>query len=90
MWEVGSSNPGRVKIMTYNLDTYNTVEWRASLVEEGRDCLSQCEDNVTESQIRPWGWPPGVPVGQYYKVTMSVQSYKLIPIPDMNLDVCRT
>ena len=30
--------------------------------------LAQCEDNVTEWDIRSWCWPPDLPVGQHYEV----------------------
>ena len=37
-----------------------------------KDWLAQSQDNVTEWDIRPWCWWPVLPVGQHYKVTISV------------------
>ena len=44
------------------------------------DWLAQCQDNMTEWDIGSCCWRPDFPVGQCYKVTMSVHGTKLIPI----------
>ena len=41
-------------------------------IEQG---LVQNQDNVTEWDIMSWYWWPGVPVKQYYKVTMNVHCH---------------
>ena len=42
--------------------------------------LSQCQDTVTERDIRSWGRSPGLPVSQHYKVTMSVHCQSKVSI----------
>ena len=44
----------------------------------GKDWLAGCQDNVTEWNIRSWCQRPSLPVGQYYKVAMSVHCDKLV------------
>ena len=44
---------------------------------------------MTEWDIRSWCWQPGFPVGEHYKLDMSVQS-QICTRPDMSLDVART
>ena len=42
--------------------------------------LVQCQDNVTDWDIRSWSWQSGLPVGNTIKM----------PCPDVTLDVART
>ena len=57
--------------------------------------MAQCQDNLTEWNIKSWCWQDGLPVGQHYKIGMSVHCHKLVPSQvgtrrDMTLDVART
>ena len=61
--------------MTYKIDTccfLARVARRSALLGYGNDWLVQCQDTVTELDIRSWSWWPGLLVGQHHKVTMSV------------------
>ena len=46
------------------------------LLGEDKDWLTQCQDKVTDWDIKSWCWRPGVPVGQQYKVAMSAHCRK--------------
>ena len=60
MREIRNSVSGRVKPMTYKTDTCHFL----ALIGKRKDSLSQCQNNVTEWDIR--SWQIGLPVGQYY------------------------
>ena len=45
------SIPGRVKPQTYEIDTCRFLAWRSVLLEQGKDWLSQYQDNETEWDI---------------------------------------
>ena len=47
--EIGSLVPGRVKQMTYKVDTCPFLAWQSVIIEYSKDWLIQCQDNVTES-----------------------------------------
>ena len=64
--------------MTYQIDTCCFLAWRSALI--GQDWLTQCQDNVTEYDIRSWCWWPDFIIGQHYKVTMSAHCHKLVPV----------
>ena len=49
--EIGSSIPGRVKPMTYQIKTCRFIAWRLTLIEYGKDWLVRSQDNVTERDI---------------------------------------
>ena len=54
MQKAGSSNPGRIKPMTYKIDTCRFLVWRSILlkiVELDKDWLNQYQDNPTEWDI---------------------------------------
>ena len=74
---VGSS-PGRVKAMTYIIDTW--LVGRSSLIGYGKDWSCQYQDNVTEWDIEPWCWWPDRPGEQHYKVLINVDCHKLVPV----------
>ena len=42
---------GRVKPMTYKCYTCLFLAWQLALIEYDKDCLVQCQDNVTEWDI---------------------------------------
>ena len=42
--------------------------------------MAQCQDSMTESDIRPCCWWPCVPVGQHYDVAMSAHCHQSVPI----------
>ena len=54
--EVGSSLPSRVKPLTYKIDTCQTLAKHLTLLGSGTDWLVQCQDNVTEWDIRSLYW----------------------------------
>ena len=72
---ITGSNLGRVKLLTLKLIVVASFSQGLSIIIVGysKDCLTQCQDNVTEWDIRYW--QPGFPVGQHYKVTMSTSWY---------------
>ena len=76
VWKVGSSNPSRVKLMTYKIYTCHHLAWHVALIRQGKDWLEQCRDNVIVWDIGSWYWWFGVPVGHHYKVTMSVHCHQ--------------
>ena len=47
VWEIGSSVPGRVKSMTYKIDTCCFLAWRFAIIGYGKEWLAECQDNVT-------------------------------------------
>ena len=88
VWEIVSSSSGRVKPMTYNIDTCCFLAKCSALLGQGQDWLAQCQDTVTEWGIGSWCWRPGFPVEQHYKVAMSDKS-QVRTCPDITLDVAR-
>ena len=79
---------GAVKPMTYKIDTCRFLVWYSALKGWGKDWLAQYQENVTEWDIGLLVLAAWFPVGQHYKVTMSVQS-QVDTTPDMTLDVTR-
>ena len=45
--KVRSSNPSRVKPVTYQIDTCGYLAWRLALIGYEKDWLAQCQDSVT-------------------------------------------
>ena len=78
--EIESLILGQVKPVTYKVDTCHFLAWCLALIGYGKDWLAQCQDNGTEWDIRSWCQQSDFPVGQYYKVVMSVHCHKLVPI----------
>ena len=66
--------------MTYKIDTWRFLAKCATLLGQGKDQLTQCQDNVTEQGIGLWCWWPDFPA------LMSQVGVR----PDMTLDVART
>ena len=53
--KIESLLPGQVKPVTYNkIDTCHFLARHSALIGEGKDWFAQCQDNVTESDIRSW------------------------------------
>ena len=52
--EIGSSIPGRVKPMTFKIDTCHFLAYRLALIGWNKDSLAQCQDNVTQWDIGSW------------------------------------
>ena len=76
---VGSSNPSRVKLMTYEIDTCRYLAWHLALIGYDKDWLAQNQDNVTEWDIGvivPVAWSPS---GQHDKF-MCVSNHKSLPV----------
>ena len=71
--------------------TYNVI-LGATLLGYGKDWLAQCQDNVTEWDIRSWCWRSGllVLVGQHYESHYECALSQVDTHPDMTLDVART
>ena len=87
--EIVGSNTGRVKPMTYKIDTCRFLARCLVLLGQDKDWFAQCQDHVTEWEIRSWCWRPDFPVGQHY----SHHECSLSQIgtrPDMTLDVAGT
>ena len=67
--------------MTHQIDTCRFLARCLALLGQGNDWLAQCHDSVTEWDVQvmvlmAWFFP----VGQHYKVTMSVHCHKLVPV----------
>ena len=54
VWEIGSLVLGRVKSMTYKIDTCRFVAWHSTLIGYGKDGFAQCQENVTGRDIGSW------------------------------------
>ena len=69
VWKIGSSIPGRIKPMTYQIDTSRYLIRHSALIGEGKHWFVQCHTvTVTVSgmcHIIMWSWcrHPGFPVG---------------------------
>ena len=61
-----------------NIDTCHFLARCLALLGQGKDWLAQCQDNVTEWDIRCWQL--GLPVQQHYTIDMSVHCLKSVPI----------
>ena len=61
--------------MTLKIDTCCFLARHLTLLGYGKDGLAQCQDNVTEWDIRQ----PGLPVKHHYKVTVRVHGNKSVP-----------
>ena len=73
------------------IDTRRFLARRSALLGYEKDWLVQCQNNVTEWDIRSWCWQPGLPVFQHYEIMMNVQSQVgTHPGPDMTFDIART
>ena len=57
----------------FKSDTCRFLAWCMTFIGQGKDCLAQCQGNVTE-------WDAGLPVGQHYKVAMSLHCYKSVSV----------
>ena len=51
VWEIMSLVPGRVKLMTYKIDTCLFLVGCSALLGMGKDWLAQCQESVTEWDI---------------------------------------
>ena len=47
VWEVGGSNPGRIKPNDLKMYTCLFVASHSAFLQYGKDWLGQCQDNVT-------------------------------------------
>ena len=56
MWEIGSLVPGRVKPMTFKIDTYCFLAQCSALIAQGKAWLAQCQYNGTEWDITYEGY----------------------------------
>ena len=52
MSQVSTSNPGRVKTVTYKIYTCRYLAWQLALIGSEKDWLAQCQDNVTVKSVR--------------------------------------
>ena len=77
--KVGSSNPSRVKPVTYKIDTCHYLAWRLVLIGYDNDWLVQYKDNVTEWDTGLLCWLTGLSVEQHYKVVIYVHCHKSVP-----------
>ena len=75
MVEIGSSNPGRVKPMTYKIYIYRFQTRYSTLIGYCKDWSVQCEDNVSE-----WGYQVMGPGSLHHKVTMNIHCHMSVPI----------
>ena len=76
-FESWSSQTNDLKIDTYRfLARAMTISWK------GQDWIAQvqCQDNVTEWDIRSLCSEPGLPVGQHYPVAMSAHCHTSVLI----------
>ena len=61
--------------MAYGLKALTTPPQNRNLctiLKQEKNQPAQCQDNVTESEIRAWCWRPGLPVGHIYIVLYMV------------------
>ena len=47
---------------------------------EGKDWLTQCQDNVIEWDMSSWYWRPDLAVGQHYKAATIAHGHKSLPL----------
>ena len=52
--EIRSSNLGRVKPITYQIELFHLLALRSTLIELGKEWLAQYQDKVTEWDIGSW------------------------------------
>ena len=45
-----------------------------------RDCLAECQDNMTECDIMSWCHQPDFPEGQHYKIIIETHCNKSVPV----------
>ena len=74
VWEIVGSIPWLSK--TNDLWDLYFIARCSALLEQGKDWLFQCQDNVTEWDIWSWYWHPGFPMRHQFKVAMSVYCHK--------------
>ena len=81
MWVIRSSVPGRVKPVTYKIDTCHFLAWSLWC----KEWVAQCQDKVTECFIGPdfleataqeshHEWPPPSQVGTRPDVTLACKT----------------
>ena len=88
--EIRNLIPGRVKRMMYKIDTRHFLVWSLALIGQGKDWLAQCDDNVTVWDIGSWCQWSDLPVGQHYKVAISVCALSQVSTRTyVTLDVAR-
>ena len=46
----------------FKIDMCHFLAWREPLLGEGKNWLDQCQDNVTEWDMKSWLWWFGLPV----------------------------
>ena len=51
------------------------------LIGKGKDCLAQCQDNVTEWDIGSYVLASDFPMRQHYRIIMSAHCHVLVPVP---------
>ena len=79
-WEIRESEPRRFErwlSQTIDFISYSCrfLGRHSLLLGLGKDWLAQCQDNVTEWDIRSWCSWPDFPVGKHYKVTTVISWY---------------
>ena len=84
-WEIGRFGPHALEHWSNQTNNFKMYACRflarpLALLGYGKEWLAQFEDNVTEWDIGSLYWCPGHPVGQHYKVAMSADCYKSVPI----------
>ena len=52
--DTGSLVPGRVKPLTYKIDTCRFLARNSALIGYGNDWLAQCQDTLTKWDIMSW------------------------------------
>ena len=77
---VMSSNPSRVKPMTYKIDTCYYLAWYLALIVWDKDWLAQYQDNMTDWDIGSWCQPVDLTVGQHNKIAISARCHKSVPV----------
>ena len=68
-------------LITHKIDTCCFLAWFSALIGYDKDWLAQFRDNVTEWDIGLQCRWPGFPVGEHYKVAMSANCHKALPVP---------
>ena len=79
-WEIGGFGPHGFESWSSQTNDLHLSLPNSTLLGYGKDCLAQCQDNVTAWDTRSWCWWPGLTVEKHYKVLI-VYAYSLKSVP---------
>ena len=79
MLDIAGSNAGRVKLITFKIDTCCFLARHSALIGYGKDFLAQCQNNVTEWDISGDG-AVGLPLGKHCTFATNVHRHRSEPV----------